>query len=116
MLYKMYYSLVEIDQQKHLELAGRSSRHMHKLSDKVLTSKANYHLGSFFSNAIKDWNSLTLNVVEAHEFLRNQARHFFSFINWAQDLPVLEKAINRMKALRNFLVRSIKVTNSSLSQ
>ena len=65
MLYKMHYNLVEIDHQKYLEPAGRSSRHMHKFSYKVPASKTNYHLFSFFPNTIRDWNSLPLNVVEA---------------------------------------------------
>ena len=52
MLYKMHYNLVEIDHQKYLELAGRSSRHMHKFSFKVPASKTNYHLFSFFPNTI----------------------------------------------------------------
>ena len=65
MLYKMHYNLVEIDHQKYLEPAGRSSRHMHKFSYKIPASKTNYHLFSFFPNTIRDWNSLPLNVVEA---------------------------------------------------
>ena len=48
MLYKMHYNLVEIDHQKYLEPAGRSSRHMHKFSYKVPASKTNCHLFSFF--------------------------------------------------------------------
>ena len=64
MLYKMHYNLVEIDHQKYLEPAGRSSRHMHKFSYKVPASNTNYHLFSFFPNTIRDWNSLPLNVVE----------------------------------------------------
>ena len=65
MLYKMDYNLVEIDHQKYLEPAGRSSRHMHKFSYKVPASETNYHLFSSFPNTIREWNSLPLNVVEA---------------------------------------------------
>ena len=65
MLYKMHCNLVEIDQQKYLEPAGCSSRHMHKFSYKVPASETNYHLYSFSPNTIRDWNSLPLDVVEA---------------------------------------------------
>ena len=47
MLYKMHCNLVEIDQQKYLEPAGCSRRHMHKFSYKVPASEINYHLYSF---------------------------------------------------------------------
>ena len=78
MLYKMHYNLVEIDHQKYLEPAGRSSRHMHmhKFSYKVPTSKTNYHLFSFFPNTIRDWNSLPLNVVEAQSVNSFRAKLF----------------------------------------
>ena len=53
----MHCNLVEIDQQKCLEPAGRSGRHTHKLS---------YGPGThFFPNTIKEWDSPPLNVVEA---------------------------------------------------
>ena len=64
MLYKIHCNLVEIDQQKYLEPAGRSSRHTHKLSHKVPAFETNYHLHSFSPNTM-DWNSLPLNVIEA---------------------------------------------------
>ena len=63
MLHKMHCNLVAIDLQKYLEPAGRSSRHMHRLSYKVPASETNYHLYSFFPTTIRDWNSLPLNVV-----------------------------------------------------
>ena len=47
-----------------LSIFGRFRRHMHQLSYKVPTSETNYHLCSFFPNTIKDWNSLSLNVIE----------------------------------------------------
>lgn len=65
MLYKMHHNLVAIDQQKCLKPAGRYSRHTHRLSYKVPTSVTNYHQYSFFPTTIRDWNSLSLNFVEA---------------------------------------------------
>ena len=47
MLYKMYCNLVEVNQQKYLELAVRSSRHSHKFFHEIQASEGNYHLFSF---------------------------------------------------------------------
>ena len=53
-------SLRLLSSQKHL-----IGSHMHKFSHEVPASKSNYHLFSFFPSTVRDWNNLSLDVVEA---------------------------------------------------
>ena len=63
MMYNIHNNLVAFDSQQYITPVPRSTRPVHQFGYKVLHSRTDYHMNSFFPRTVRAWNNLPLETV-----------------------------------------------------